>query len=179
LEQEREKEIYKIYSLLMTNPPTSHGPDDNARYLIAETTSMPVHQQPCVDPPKERRAQFLEAVAEFELKRSTPRKLKRELSLQKPYDLVSSEEAKAFAKARSVPSPHAQAPDPRFKGVSDIFTLGDVYFSKDGKLALTSLSTWCGGLCGLFDWKVFEKLPTGDWKLRPSWVTCFTVAQRH
>ena len=32
----REKDVYAIYSLMLTNPQTSHGADDNKLYLIAE-----------------------------------------------------------------------------------------------------------------------------------------------
>jgi len=35
---EREKDVYAIYSSMLTNPRTSHGPDNNERYLIAPTT---------------------------------------------------------------------------------------------------------------------------------------------
>ena len=54
--------------------------------------------------------------------------------------------------------------------------MADVYFSKNGRLALTAVSTWCGGLCGQHQWKVLEKLPTGAWQELP-WITCFTIAE--
>jgi hypothetical protein len=33
----------------------------------------------------------------------------------------------------------------------------------------------CGGLCGKFQWKVFEKTAEGRWEQR-AWVACMTVA---
>jgi hypothetical protein len=41
-DSEREKDVYVIYSLMLTNPETSHGPDNNERYLIAATTAVGV-----------------------------------------------------------------------------------------------------------------------------------------
>ena len=55
---EREKDVYAIYSLMLTNPQTSHGPDDNERYLIRIFTAPTSPQEPCVGPPKEREADF-------------------------------------------------------------------------------------------------------------------------
>ncbi len=53
-DSEREKDVYAIYSLMLINPRTSHGPDNNERYLIAATTAAGRPQEPCVRPPKER-----------------------------------------------------------------------------------------------------------------------------
>ena len=65
---EREKDVYAIYSLMLTNPRTSHGADDNKRYLIAAMTAPGVPHWPCVRPPKEREADrgadFREALEE-------------------------------------------------------------------------------------------------------------------
>jgi hypothetical protein len=33
-----DRDVYAIYSLMLTNPKTSHGQDTNPRYLIADTT---------------------------------------------------------------------------------------------------------------------------------------------
>ena len=37
-DSDREKDVYAIYSLMLTNPSTSHGPYTSDRYLIARTT---------------------------------------------------------------------------------------------------------------------------------------------
>lgn len=63
----------------------------------------------------------------------------------------------------------------RFRGLTDVFTLSDVYFNERRTLALTVVSSWCGDLCALYQWKVFEKLDTGKWEER-QWVGCVTVA---
>ena len=175
MERERERDVYKIYSLLMTNPPTSHGADDNPRYLIDTTTRLR-SAQPCVRPPKEREVEFAEVLADLEIRKSTPRTLKRQLSIRKPYELLTAEQVTAFQSERRWPKPTHRTSDARFEGVTDLFTVSDVYFSKNGRLALTALSSFCGGLCGQHQWKILEKLPTGEWQERPSWITCRTIA---
>ena len=159
---ERENDVYRIYSLLMTSPRTSHGADNNPRYLVAETARSEAAQQPCVRPPKEAR-------------KATSRTLRRQLSIRKPYELLTAEQVKAFQNEREWPRPNPKGPDARFEGVTDLFILSDVYFSKNGRLAMTAVSSWCGGLCGQHEWKVLEKLPTGVWQAQP-WITCFTIA---
>ena len=158
---EREKDVYAIYSLMLTNPQTSHGSDDNERYLIRMFTAPTSPQEPCVRPPAEREA---EMCTDYERRKTTPRQLKPAFSISKPYVLLSADEAETFIQSR-MPKP-GQAPIERFKGVTDLFTLSDVYFNKRGTLALTGISTLCGFNCGLFQWKVFERLSSGKWEER-------------
>lgn len=183
-----DKDVYAIYSLMLTSPETSHGPDDNARYLIAATTGPGFPLEPCVKPPKSREADFREVLTDFAHRKTTQRELKRDFSIQKPYLLLSAADVKAFMSERSTaPIPLAQIddlpingpepPDERFRGVADLFTLTDVYFNPRRTLALTAIATWCGGLCGLLQWKVFEKLDTGRWQ-ELHWTVCSTIARR-
>ena len=176
---EIDKDAYAIYSLMLTNPKTSHGPDTNPRYLIADTTVPGVPETPCVAPPADRRGDFQEVLADYAKRKKTPRVLKRALSIRKPYVLLNAVEAEAFAKSRmqpQVPTDPPQVADDQFKDVADLFRLGDVYFNQDRTLALTSVSSWCGGLCGLWRWRVFEKLESGAWVER-DWVGCSTIAR--
>jgi hypothetical protein len=174
---ERDKDVYLIYSLMLTNPQTSHGPDNNARYLIAATTGPGVPKDPCVRPPKERETEFREVLADFEHRKAAPRQLRRDLSIQKPYLLLSADEVKAFTDARDSFHAPPQVPDERFRDVADVFTLTDVYFNPHRTLALTAIGRWCGNLCGLWQWKVFEKLDTGRWQ-ELDWTACATMARR-
>jgi hypothetical protein len=169
-------DVYAIYSQMLTNPQTSHGSDNNERYLIAETTSQGYPKEPCVQPPKEREAEWREVLADFERRKDIPRQLERALSISKPYELLNADEVKEFIAARSMPRIGSQEPDERFRGVTDLFRLSDVYFNRRRTLALTYISTWCGGVCGLMLWKVYEKSDAGEWKERP-WVTCTTMSQ--
>jgi hypothetical protein len=175
-DSKRDKEVYAIYSLMLTNPKTSHGSDNNERFLIAAITAPTRPQEPCVRPPKKRETDFEQARTDYEHRKAVPRQLKAALSISKPYVLLSSDEAKEFIQSRMSRTGQNE-PDERFKGVTDLFTLSDVYFNKQGTLALTGISTFCGGLCGLFEWKVFEKRDNGTWE-ELNWPRCMTIAKK-
>ncbi|HWE49804.1 MAG TPA: hypothetical protein VG273_08450 [Bryobacteraceae bacterium] len=174
-DSEREKDVYAIYSLMLTDVPTSHGPDNKEKYLIAATTAPMRRARPCVTPSPARRADFGEVLADYELRRSTPRHLKRALSIQQPYVLLDAEQVKAFIEERSPHGTGRQSSSREvFRGATDLFTLSDVYFNQRRTLALTALSSWCGVLCGESQWRVFEKSTTGEWEER-QWVGCVTM----
>lgn len=178
--REFDKDVYAIYSLMLTNPDTSHGSDTNPRYLIADTTVRGVPETPCVTPPAERRGDFQRVLDDYAKRKLTSRVLKRAFSIRKPYVLLNAEQAEAFVTSRmqpQVPTDPPQDADDQFKDVADLFRLGDVYFNQNQTLALTFVSSWCGSLCGLWRWKVFEKLKSGDWVER-DWVGCSTIARR-
>jgi hypothetical protein len=127
-------------------------------------------------PPKEYQADFREVLADYELRKGKARELKPSFSIQKPYSLLPADEVIAFMFMKEHrPTPEPKSPDARFRGVTDLFTLSDVYFNQRHTLALTGIATWCGNLCGSYQWKVFEKLDTGKWEER-SWVVCMTIA---
>jgi uncharacterized membrane protein (DUF373 family) len=90
---EREKDVYAIYSLMLDNPGTSHGPDNNERYLIASTTAARRLQDSCVVPPRERAADFREVLADYERWKDKPRELKPAFAIRKPYLLLSADHA--------------------------------------------------------------------------------------
>jgi len=98
----QEKDAYAIYSLMLANPRTSHGPDDNERYLIAGTTAPAQPPEPCVRPPKERDADFRQIMAAYERRKATPRQLKRLFSISKPYVLLSADQKQEFVESRSL-----------------------------------------------------------------------------
>jgi len=174
---EREKDVYAIYSIMLTNVQTSHGPYEGDRYLIATTTGPGNPEEPCVRPPKEREGDFREVLADYQRRKTTPRELKPQLKIDKPYVFLSAEDVAAFTADRFPrPGRTPDQADGRFRGVSDVITLSDVYFNPRRTLALTAMSTWCGGLCAMYRWRVFEKSETGEWQER-NWVTCSAVAE--
>ena len=163
-DSEREKDVYAIYSLMLSNPQTSYGPDHDERYLIAATTVPGIPEQPCVSPPKERTAEFRDVLVDYERRKATMRELKPALSIAKPYELLDANHVNEFINERSFSGPGKIVPNPRFQGVTDLFRLSDVYFNRRGTLALTAISAYCGSLCGFHQWKVFEKRATGKWE---------------
>lgn len=172
----REKDVYAIYSLMLSNPNTSHGPYQSERYLIAETTVPGIPEQPCVSPPKERAAEFRDVLVDYERRKSTMRELKPALSIAKPYVLLNANEVSEFIEERSLARPGKTVPNAQFQGVTDLFRLSDVYFNQAGTLALTAISAYCGSLCGFHQWRVFEKRRTGKWEELP-WNACYTIAE--
>jgi hypothetical protein len=174
IDPEREKDVYAIYSLMLTNPKTSHG--SNERYLIRATTVPGTPRGACVRPPKEREAEFGEVLTDFDQRSDTARQLERKLLLQKPYVLLTADQANQFATERSLNPNRPKTRDELFRGVTDLFSFSDVYFNRRRTLALTAISSWCGSLCALYQWKVFEKTDSGNWK-ELDWSTCITVAR--
>jgi hypothetical protein len=173
-DSDREKGVYAIYSLMLTNPSTSHGRYTSDRYLIARTTGPGYPQEPCVRPPKGREPDFREVLTDYESRKAIPRELTHTISIDKPYVLLSTDEVGQFQQERST-GPVPDPDDSRFRGISDLFTLSNVYFNKAGTLALTGMFTFCGSLCGSYRWMIFEKVGDGNWEER-RWTTCFTMA---
>lgn len=151
---EREKDVYAIYSLMLTNPRTSHGVDNNERLLIGMNTKPPSVQLSCMRSPKDKKAEFREVLAGLRTPQDHTASTETAALGPQPYMLLTDDEVRALSEERL--RPFAQQDD-RFRGVSDYFTLSDVYFNQAGTLALTALSSWCGGLCAQSQWRVFEK----------------------
>ena len=171
---ERRADIYAIYSLMMTEPKTTHGAENNDIYLIRDTTVPGTPPEPCVPVPPAYERRFAETLADYQRRKDTPATLERALNITKPYQLLNRDEAKEFAELHDLrPGPKAK-PKELFQKATDLFGLTDVYFNGDRTLALTGISTYCGPLCGGYQWKVFEKTNRG-WEERP-WVGCRTIA---
>ena len=162
--QDAEKDTYDIYSLLLTNTQTSHGPDNNPVYLITDTTVDGTPPVPCVTPPADRKAKFAEVMADFGTRKDERNRLLRQFNISKPYRYLSRAEGQNFL---SGPMTMREA--------TDLFSVGNVYFDRDRSIALTYRSSVCGGLCGKFTWRVFERNTDGRWQERRR-VSCFAVA---
>jgi hypothetical protein len=168
---QRIADIYAIYSLMLTHPETSHGPDENEVYLIADTTVPGTPKDPCVRPPSGQEGRFAEVMEDFRYRRDTPAQLEPRFQIIKPFRLLNPEEVAQFIRRQFPGGPSASHPK-----VTDLFRLSDVYFNGDRTLALTAISTYCGDLCALYKWKVFEKSKDGVWEEKRNWVTCLTMS---
>jgi hypothetical protein len=69
---------------MLTNPRTSHGADNNVRYLIRDTCYPGAPENPCARPPKEREAEFGEVLADFQRQKSMSRKLEWKFEVPNP-----------------------------------------------------------------------------------------------
>jgi len=164
----RQADVYAIYSELMSNPPVGR---ENPTYAILALTRPAMVAttlgpgQPCITPRPEHATRWMEVLADYKTRVDKPATLVRQLNIAKPYMLISQEEAAAFGAAhpgnRPPPkNPPAPAPplDPKFDGVTSIFALSDVWFSKDRTLALTGITNFW-----FSQWKLFEKNADGKW----------------
>ena len=98
------------------------------------------------------------------------------MKIAKPYELVNAEDVREFVEIHSLRRTPYPNPRELLRKSTDLFYLGDVYFDKSHKLALTAISTYCGGLCAQWLWKIFEKSSNGQWEARP-WVGCSAVSR--
>jgi hypothetical protein len=174
-EGDRRSDIYTIYSLMMTNPATSHGSDNNEVYLIAEMTQAGYPPEPCVRVPQEHERAYREILDEYNRHKDKPVKLERAFNITKPYQLLNADEVRQFVEIHSLRRTPYANPNELFQKTTDLFHVGDVYFDQSHTLALTSVSTYCGSTCGSSMWKIFEKTSDMRWEERP-WVSCRTIA---
>ena len=171
----RHADVYSIYSILMTGVSGFEGTD--ATYAIAGYTKPPMGRfplmtYPCIEPPSSYGSRWTEVLADFNARIDKPSALSRDLTISKPYMLITAAEVAAFQAARmsaGLPlrdgvTPPASLPlDAKFQSTKHIFFLSDVYFSTDGTLALTGIANWCAGLCASGQWKIHEKNSAGRW----------------
>jgi hypothetical protein len=160
----RQADVYAIYSVLMSNPPIGK---ENPTYAILALTRpvMSGSGQPCITPRPEHATRWMEILADYNTRVDKPAILVRQLNIAKPYILLSQEDAAAFGAAHpglrppsKVPPPPAPPLDPKFDGVTSIFALSDVWFSKDRTLAMTGITNF-----SFSQWELFEKNADGKW----------------
>ena len=161
--------------MMLKDPKTSHGPDNNQIYLIRDITVPGMPAEPCVRPPSSHERSFAEVLADYKLRKDTPVTLDRSLNTAKPYVLLNRNEAEEFVQSRVLGPGQKPSTKELFQKATDLFGLTDIYFNRSRTLALTGISTFCGSLCGSYEWKVFEKTDAGHWEERP-WVGCYAIA---
>jgi len=171
-------DTYAIYSKIMSAPPVGFG---NERYAIAATTRIPMGGNVCIEPPASYSDRWDQVLEDFNARRNAPATLERLLTVSTPYTFITPDEESAFKSVRGgglprrthpettpAPAPSPKTLGPKFEGVTTIFYLGDVYFSRDRTLALTGIGMWCGGLCGSVQWMIYERLDATWTLVRPS-----------
>lgn len=197
----RDVDAYAVYAALLADLPEGSA---NKSFAIEPQTTpampdSPFGPQPCIVPPSQYDNRWTEVLADYRARVSTPVTLVRELNLSKPYFFLTQAETDAFRTTRrsagfnvSLPtrgnstaptSPPATPPvnppsmlDPKFEGVTHIFSLSDVYFSNDRTLALTGIRNWCGFLCASARWRIYSKTASGGWGLIRPDKDCYVMA---
>jgi hypothetical protein len=110
--------------------------------------------------------------SDFEQHKNTPVRLKRALSLSKPYIFLSPQQAgefeslNQFAKIQTDP-PSIPTVNP-YSGAHDLIWLSDVFLDQSKRVAMVYVSARCGGLCGLWGWHILEKSSSGRWREIPT-----------
>jgi hypothetical protein len=160
----QQADVYAIYSALMSDPPMG---SQNPTYAILALTRPVIGGpgQPCLTPRPEQAARWVEVVADYNARLARPPTLVRQLNIAKPYILLSQEDAAAFGAWHPGLRPPPKDPpppppplDPKFDGVTSIFALSDVWFSKDRTLALTGITNFSRS-----QWMLFERSADGRW----------------
>ena len=171
----RRDDIYAIYTLMLTDPRTSHGKGGNEIILIRDKTVPGTPRVPCVGPPRSSpyERDFAEARADYDQRKDdAPARIEYELKISKNYLILNDADCAEFVKTRE-PGPKPEVPE-RFRLSADLFGLTDVYFNSRRTLALTGFSTYCNSVCGGYWWMVFEKTDEG-WRQLP-WQACRVIA---
>ncbi len=174
-------DVYAIYSAVLNPPKLSHK-DDGQKYLVLNVTVAKPFSEPekCIQPPAAYRAGFAEIVDDYLKHRNDSFRLERKFTMPKPYEFVTEAEASRFQKGRVVSQTGPNHDAPKFLGAVDLILLGNVYFNRARTLAAVSTEAWCGGLCAVWTWRIFEKQQDGRWKeLSSSWSMCFTQASNY
>src|SRR5258708_2697164 len=85
------RDVYTIYSLIMSNPATSHGADNNEVYLISEMTQPGAPVVTCVRVPQEYERAYREILDDYNRRKDRPVKLERGFNIMKPYELLNAD----------------------------------------------------------------------------------------
>ena len=175
---DRSDAVYTIYSAVVNAPALSH-PDTSKKALIEDSTGFKPDPSPlnCLNHPPSYRSSFEEILMDFSAHKSDSFHLERKLTLTKPYELLNAAESKQFEQMTVNPS---QLDGPRdqvdkFRGGTDLIRLGNVYLNRKQSLAIVHTQAFCGGLCGFWTWRVFEKTEDGRWN-ELHWRTCVAIA---
>ncbi len=170
-EQYEVKEAYEVYSALL--------PHDSQYRLAKRTvviqqetisTAADFSRAPCLS--AEAAEEFKDAIADYGRVNKKRWLLQRQIELDKPYELVSSEAIQALFEARG------KGGDDFEKRYPDsgryVFDVSAVGFDKDKTQAIVYSGSYCGGLCGYWKFHLMQKVE-GKWKEVPG-VVCFTVS---
>jgi hypothetical protein len=175
---DRRADSYAIYSRVLARPNLSHA-SESEKYLIEEFSGSSAIERMsdplrCIAAPGPFRAAFNELLADRAAHADERYRLERAFTIAKPYDLVTEDQAAQFRNLRNTPG-HSTGDVDLFRGATDLFTLGNVYFDRNRTLAAVYMWAWCGSLCGSGTWRVFTNAG-GGWQ-EQKWVNCFTVAR--
>jgi len=127
----------------------------NAKTLVI--SSATVGYRICLVPEKESEEIFGPAISDYSRMNEKPRLLQQKLSLEIPYELITSDELKSTFEQGGWEGFYAQNPDSR--GWVELSAVG---FNADKTVAVVYMGHHCGMLCGGGGFHILQK-KDGKW----------------
>jgi hypothetical protein len=129
-----------------------------------------------VRPPAAEVPTFQEILADYALRKDMSVTLGKEFTLDRPYEFVNGAQVDKFLRDASAAHPQVGQPvlntNPLAQKAGRIIRLGDVYFNRQGSVAITYLSVLTTTSNGGGGWKVFRRIAPGNWQQDSNWQTC-------
>jgi|HubBroStandDraft_5_1064220.scaffolds.fasta_scaffold59837_2 hypothetical protein len=168
---ERQQDVYAIYSLLMPGAVLANlGSSQNQSWAIADTTvnaediNPALAPEAALKPPNDHPRRFHDAVVDYEQRRNARQPVIRGFHLDRPYTLLTSSDIQEFQDSRTSVAPDS-AIQQKYSGYPGINYFSDVYFNPQRSAALVYMVAWCTNLCGQGEWVYLEK-QSGQWVRR-------------
>ena len=163
---------YAIYSLLMPGVPFAGMSPAQAPHLAIAGTTVSIEQMnPAIapdselQPPPNNQEAFSEAVQDFHTRRYERIHLEHQLTLDRPYTLLSADDVAELRKTLAGIDPGSQLQD-KWAGYPGITYFSEVYFNSAHTAALVYMNNFCANPCANGQWIYLEK--NGDQWVRRS-----------
>jgi hypothetical protein len=172
---ERAPDSYAIYAVLMPGEPFKSLPPEQARaWAIADTTVSIADMNPAVppdgqlQPPPDNVTAFREALHDYQVRRYEHVQLTRNFTLDRDYQLLTSDQVSEFRRSRASADANSQLQD-KYAGIPGVTFFSQVFFNAGQTAALVYMNNWCANLCSAGQWVYLEK-HGGQW-VRRSGIT--------
>lgn len=183
-----EQDTYAIYSLLLNSeqgqPARSWMFDPVTTALAADEPCVPADPPPPgailegnphldIHPPEDQQRRFGEMLDDFDQHCHDSFRLRAGLfRTRRPVRVLTERQAVDFG--QDIASGDPKLLERRWPGASGLRSFSRVYFNSDHTVAMVHESTYCGLLCGTWEWQVLERTPEG-WRIL-HWKHSVTVS---
>lgn len=159
------EDAYQIFSLLLPDE-ESYGFAKGTLVIQEDTLSNAVSES-CLTP--DAASRFREAIADYKRINSKPWLLQRKFQIEKPYEIVSSDDIGVAFGDGGWKGFHKRWPNS-----GGYIVMSAVGFSKEKTQAIVYTVSGCGGSCGRWRFHLLEKID-GKWN-EVRGVTCFKMS---
>ena len=152
-------------------------------YLIQATTVQnQLEPAACVKVPPGDAATLADTLTDYNLRKNIPMILEQEFMLNKPYQLLSSDETEKFMADALRATPQIKLPgtvtppntNPLYQKARTVFLLGGVYFNQGRTQAISYVGAYQTKWDFSTFWRAFKKSQNGQWEIDRTWQTCGT-----